>query len=137
MVKLILYVFAFYLGLNGITTTEGDQYMIQRQNSTYELEDRFEIQNGSENMKNLDEDPDEKEKSNKDKKLQEKNVKSLDNNIVLTSFVIFFHLFIIFFIGFLIFKSHKAAERRIRMVLKYRPSKNWVEPQVEENTTHQ
>ena len=49
-------------------------------------------------------------------------------NIALTYLVISFHLFILLLIIFLIFKSNKEAERRIRIMLKYRPSKNWIEP---------
>jgi hypothetical protein len=48
--------------------------------------------------------------------------------IVLTCLVISCHLFILFLIIFLILKSNKEAERRLRILWKYKPSNNWIEP---------
>ena len=74
-------------------------------------------QGGNKNLKN------DQEESKKETEL-----KSLKMNIALTSLVVFSHLFILFLVFFLIFKSNKEAERRLRIMLKYKPTKNWIEP---------
>ena len=52
----------------------------------------------------------------------------LKENISLTIFAISMHLLILLVIFFLIVKSNKEAERRLRLMLKYKPSRNWIEP---------
>ena len=56
------------------------------------------------------------------------NSNILKANISLTIIAISLHLLILLVIFFLIVKSNKEAERRLRLMLKYKPSRNWIEP---------
>ena len=57
-----------------------------------------------------------------------KNTIISKEDISLTIFAISMHLLILLVIFFLIVKSNKEAERRLRLMLKYKPSRNWIEP---------
>ena len=48
--------------------------------------------------------------------------------IAIPFLVIFSHIFMICLIFFAIVKSNRSVERKLRTMMKYKPSKNWVVP---------
>lgn len=105
-------------------------------NSTYESENSINktMATGRENSTNLEVKISEQLKSQGDIKYKitnetvKKKSEISSTKIVLTCLVISCHLFILFLIIFLILKSNKEAERRLRILWKYKPSNNWIEP---------